>query len=85
MWKNGNSLIFRNKSIDTNVVGLIFSQTKDVDSILLRSTTIRQRCPIEVKWMLRKFGWVKLNMDGSSIRNLGSDSCVGVIHNHMGG
>lgn len=52
--------------MDANIIGLIFSQAKDVATILKKTVSRRS---IDVQSTPTEFGWTKLNSDGSANGN----------------
>lgn len=84
IWKNGNQVVIKGKSqnlslaIETKnrVVEYLFcaSSPRSANRLVLR----------QIRWEKPQAGWKKLNIDGSSIGNLGLAGCGGIIRDEHG-
>jgi ribonuclease HI len=84
LWLRRNQFVFNPDASFADPLATTISFTSEYYYLIGSYSKVKLRIPIPVKWTPPPLGWFKLNIDGSSLGNLGLAGGGGVIQNHLG-
>lgn len=84
IWKNRNQYIFKDRTQNPNVAKDIMARAMEYTHCACNHTAAKKLILKSIWWEKPNTGWMKLNMDGSSIGNLGMAGGGGVIRDEEG-
>lgn len=84
IWKSWNNVVFKGRSQNPALAIEIKKQAVEFCHYASSPKSVNRLILRKVRWENPQVGWIKMNIDGSAIENLGIASCGGILRDEHG-